>query len=531
MLKTDQINEIHRLAGGEHWSARRIARQLHLAPRTVKKYLVTPAPLPVHRARTSKLEAFKPLITELLEQDPHAPGVVILQRLRAAGYAGGHTILDSYLGRVRPSRSAPRAFVRMEPSPGERFEIDWGHFDALDYQGDRRKLYAFCLIEAHSRMLYVEFTHSQSFETFARCHQHAFQAFGGVARECWYDNLLTAVAEHDGRLVRFQPRFLAFAREYDFYPRACNPGAGWEKGKVEKSVAYLRSNFWPLRSFTDLADVNRQVRQWLDQVANVRIHRETRQRPGDRFHPDTLRPLPTLAPDYRDTAEVFVYKDLRWHFDANRYYAPPRCIEQHLIAKADASSVTLYDRQGVEIVRYLRCWRRGQTLGGERFQKELLAQRPAARCSAAQQRLRALLQGLCPQETLEAYLRGLADSDRALFRQLQELLGLFRAYRPEQVAEALQKALAARAFGADYVAHLLHQIASPREPQPPLQLRDPELNQLTTDPLSLLDYDAFILKGRKESADDPGRETDATAPDHHGPETGDDDPGSSPPKS
>jgi len=292
---------------------------------------------------------------------------------------------------------------------------------------------------------------------------------------------------------------------------------------VEKSVAYLRSNFWPLRSFTDLADVNRQVRQWRDEVANVRVHRETRQRPCDRFRPDTLRPLPTLAPDYRDTAEVWVYKDLRWHFDANRYYAPPRCIEQHLIAKADASSVTLYDRQGVEIVRYLRCWRRGQTLGGERFQKELLAHRPAARCSEAQQRLRTLLQGVCPPASLETFLRGLADSDRALFRQLQELLALLRAYRPAQVAAALQKALAARAFGAAYVAHLLHQSASPREPQPPLQLRDPELNSLTTDPLSLLDYDAFILKARKESTDDPGRETDPTAPADYGSEAGDDD--------
>jgi transposase len=527
MLKTDQINEIHRLAAGEHWSMRRIARQLHLATRTVKKYLATPAPLPVHRARTSKLDAFKPLITELLEQDPLAPGVVILQRLRAAGYAGGHTILDSYLQRARASRSTPRAFVRMEPGPGERFEIDWGHFDALDYQGDKRKLYPFCLIEAHSRMLYVEFTHSQNFETFARCHQHAFQALGGVARECWYDNLLTAVAEHDGRLVRFQPRFLAFARDYDFYPRACNPGAGWEKGKVEKGgVAYLRSNFWPLRSFRDLVDVNRQVRQWLDEVANVRLHRETRQRPCDRFRPDVLRTLPALAPDYRDTAEVWVYKDLRWNFDANRYYAPPRSIAQHLIAKADAASVTLYDRQGAEIVRYPRCWRRGQTLGAERFQKELLAHRPAARCSEAQQRLRTLLQGVCPTETLETFLRGVADSGQTLFRQLQELLALLRAYRPEQVAAALEKALAARAFGAPYVAHLLHQSASPRPLQPPLRLRDPELNQLTTDPLSLLDYDAFILKARKESADDPGRETDPTAPDHHGRKSGDDDSGS-----
>ena len=52
---------------------------------------------------------------------------------------------------------------------------------------------------------------------------------------------------------------------------------------------------------------------------------------------DTLRPLPALIPDYRDTAEGSVYIDLRWHFDANRYYAPPRFVGQHLIAKAAAS--------------------------------------------------------------------------------------------------------------------------------------------------------------------------------------------------
>jgi transposase len=532
MLNLDQINAIHRLASGEHWSLRRIARHLHLAARTVKKYLQAPLAIPARRRRASMLDPFQTLIAELLERDPDAPGTVILQRLQAAGYSGHYTILREYLHHLRASRTTPRAFLRMEPGPGERCEIDWGHFGALDYQGDKRKLYAFCLLEAHSRMLYVEFTHSQNFETFLRCHQHAFAALQGVSRECWYDNLLTAVAEHDGRLVRFQPRFLAFAREYGFYPRACNPGAGWEKGKVEKGgVAYLRYNFWPLRSFTDLTDVNRQVRQWLDEVANVRLHRETRQRPCDRFRPDTLRPLPALAPDYRDSAEVLVHTDLRWHFDANHYCAPPRFIGQHLPAKGDASSVTLYDRQGVEIVRYARCWRRGQTLGRERFQKELLAHHPAARRSEAQQRLLKLLQGVCPAETVEAYLRGLADSDRSLLRQLQELLSLFRAYRPEQVAEALQKALAARAFGADYVANLLHQIASPREPQPPLQLRDPELNQLTTDPLSLLDYDAFILKDRKESADDPGRETDPTSPDHHGPKTGGDDEGGGQPKS
>jgi hypothetical protein len=210
----------------------------------------------------------------------------------------------------------------MEPFAGERFEVDWAHFDVLNYSGDIRKLYAFALIDAHSRMLYVEFTHSQSFETFARCHVHAFHALQGVAREIVYDNLATAVAEHDGRLVRFVPRFLGFAREYNFFPRACNPASGWEKGKVERSISYLRQNFWPMREFKDLHDVNRQVRQWLAEVANQRLHRETRERPAERFKPEALRPLPVIPYDYRDTNEALVHKDLRLQFDGNKYCVP-----------------------------------------------------------------------------------------------------------------------------------------------------------------------------------------------------------------
>jgi transposase len=153
------------------------------------------------------------------------------RRLRPLGYKGGHRVLRAYIHTVRPQLRPSRAFLRMEPPPGERFEVDWGHFGVLDYATDQRKLYAFDLVETHSRMLYLEFTHSQSFETFVRCHVHAFTALGGVAREIAYDNLATAVAEHDGRLVRFLPRFLAFAREYGFIRKP----AMWRRvGKKEK---------------------------------------------------------------------------------------------------------------------------------------------------------------------------------------------------------------------------------------------------------------------------------------------------------
>jgi transposase len=104
------------------------------------------------------------VIAEWLEKDPTVTAALIQQRLTPLGYTGGHTILQEYVRKLRPQLAPKRAFVRVEPTAGERFEVDWAHFDVLSYAGDIRKLYAFALLDAHSRMLYVEFTHSQSFE-------------------------------------------------------------------------------------------------------------------------------------------------------------------------------------------------------------------------------------------------------------------------------------------------------------------------------------------------------------------------------
>jgi hypothetical protein len=123
---------------------------------------------------------------------------------------------------------------------------------------------------------------------------------------------------------------------------------------------------------------------------------------------------------------------------------------------------------------------------------------------------------------LESYLRDMADTDRALSRQLAEILELIRQYGPEPVAAAIEKASTARAFGADYIANILRQQQSPRRPQPPLRLRDPRLNDLATDPLSLLEYDALILDSGKEPDDALGTEAESTDPLHHEPRGGDD---------
>jgi len=272
---------------------------------------------------------------------------------------------------------------------------------------------------------------------------------------------------------------------------------------VERAIGFLKQNFWPLRSFTDLADVNSQARRWLTEIANQRQHRETGQKPDERFQPECLKPLPALIPDYRDSTEALAHKDLRLSFDGNRYCVPPRYVGRKLTVKADSSSVTIYC-QHQEIVTYARSWQRGQTFGAEHFQKELFAQMAAAERSAGQQRLVALL-----GPATEDYLRRLAETDRSLARQVRELFALIREYGPEAVAGALAKAHAARAFGADYIANILRQQQMRRDTQPPLRLRDSALNELATDPLSLTEYDAFILRSRKESHDLPTPETES----------------------
>jgi hypothetical protein len=201
---------------------------------------------------------------------------------------------------------------------------------------------------------------------------------------------------------------------------------------------------------------------------------------------------------------------------------PPRFVGRRLTIKADSNSVTIYDRVH-EIASYPRCWRRRQILGASRFDAELAEQRPAAARSRAQQRLFAVLENLCSHAMLEIYLRDMADTDRALSRQLAEILELIRQYGPEPVAAAIEKATAARAFGADYIANILRQQQSPATAAAaPAAARSARLNDLTTDPLSLLEYDAFILDSGKESDDAPGTETESIDPIHHEPLRGDD---------
>ena len=175
------------------------------------------------------------------------------------------------------------------------------------------------MVLGHSRYLYAEFTRSMDVAILIRCHQNAFAFFGGRPRRILYDNMCQVVIGPD----RINPRFEGFVRQHGFEVKRCRPYRHRTKGKVERSVSYLRDNFMNGRTFDGLDDLNAQGRHWLGHVANVRIHGTTQARRCDRL-PDEALDAGELNPYQvtRSTA-LTVSVEAPVRYQTNDYSVPP----------------------------------------------------------------------------------------------------------------------------------------------------------------------------------------------------------------
>ena len=474
------------------WSDRKIASHLRLDRTTVKKYRENPdqqfkKPPP----QCSKLDPYLHLIDQWLDQDPEVKATVVLQRLRNKGFTGQITIVRDLLRKVRGPQKQRQAYIRFESDPGQQMQIDWGHFGSLPYGHTNRKLYALAVLEAYSRTLYVEFTHSQKQQTLHQCLLNAFLFFGGTPQEIVVDNMLTAVIERQGSMVRFNDAFLDFLRIFNITPVACNPGAPHEKGKIEAAIKYIRRNFWPLRSFEDLNDIQDQAKQWLRTVANVRLHQTTGQQPDERFGDVKLNALPDLLPDCRELCLLKVHKDFAVRFDANTYTTPPWTIGKKLTVKADTATVTIYNGSK-KVVAHQRCWQRHCRIENKAHKEQVQKMKKRL----WQDRQIAAFASLGADARL--YLQGLIEAKIPIKKNISKILDLKDEYGSAAIISAIQKTLTYNAYGADYIENILYQQMTPKKHHAPVKLKKDDLNRITLTEPSLEDYDAHVLKRRKK---------------------------------
>lgn len=486
MLPAATQAEILRLTYAEHWSLSKIARHLAVQRASVRKVvrrrsvaLTRAAPRP----RTTLLTPFAARLQALLVQDPERSAVNVLQGLRAEGYRGGISALRALVRRLRPGPTR-EAFVPLTFGVAEVAQIDWGEFG--DVFGIGRPVHAFVLVLAYSRLLTVVFSFSQTLEAFLRCHEQAWTFVGGCTREAWYDNLATAVAERHGRLVRFHPRFLAYAGHHGFRPVACAVGAPQAKGRVEDAIKYLRGSFWPGRTFRDLADLNAQAQAWRDTVANQREHRVTRKIPS--LHVAEERPhlLPLHEPyDTDEVRSVVVRPSCRVPFDGNRYSVPWRLVAKTLTLRADAETVSCWYSTH-PVARHPRCWQRGIDVVNPAHTEGLLATKPGGRAHWQVQAVEQL------GPAARRYLELIRAGTRSLRAELDHLLLLTTVYGPRPVEAALAALLAQAIVGSHHVEQWLQLQAAPPVAPPPLTLGDPRLTVPPGRP-DLQRYDALLL--------------------------------------
>jgi len=272
---------------------------------------------------------------------------------------------------------------------------------------------------------------------------------------------------------------------------ACIAGAPHEKGKIEAAIKYIRRNFWPLRSFENLNDVQGQARQWLSTVANIRTHQTTGQKPDERFEDVKLKSLPDLLPDCREVCLLKVHKDFAVRFDGNTYTTPPWTIGKKFVVKADTATVTIY-HGSKKVVVHQRCWQRHCRIENITHKQQVKKMKKRL----WQDRQIAAFASLGTDARM--YLQGLIEAKMPLKKNVSRVLNLKNEYGSAAIVTAIQIAMTYNAFGADYIENIVYQKMTPRKKHPPVKLKKDDLNRITLNEPSLAEYDAHVIKKEKK---------------------------------
>ncbi len=499
MINAELVAHIVRLYTVDKWRIHTIARQLGVHHCTVERVLRERhlGPPPQSR-RPSLVDPYLPFLQETLARYPGLTAERLYQMVRQRGYPGAPSHFRSIVARLRP-RPTPEAYLRLGTLPGEQGQVDWASFGKHQVGRASRSLSAFVMVLSYSRMLFVRFYLGQTQSLFLQGHQAAFDFFGGVPRVLLYDNLKSAVLERVGMAIRFHPVLWDFSMAYGFEPRPVAVARGNEKGRVERAIRYLRTSFWPARTFGSLSEINEQALRFCQQEAATRRCPQDRalsvQQVFDKERP-ALLPLPPVPYPTPERVEVRVGKTPYVRFDKNDYSVPHTLVHKGLVVEATETQVRVLEGSS-EVACHQRSWDQGATIEDPAHIQALRDLKQRGRTS------RRLLQMQQSFPALPALLERWAARGQGLGRAVSHLERLRDLYGPDPLREVLELALLQDAPDCHAVQLLLDQRAQQHQQLPPVApvlAPDSPLRHLAVMPHPLSTYD--VLHNR-EDEDEP----------------------------
>jgi transposase len=483
MIDYETYVQIRNYFNRDHLRYSQIANKLGLDQRTVaiwaneKKYRARKS-----APRKSKLDPFKNHIIQMLEKHQYT-AQQIYQRIKEDGFKGRITIVEDYVRKIRPPKI--KAYLKLAFAPGECAQVDWGSYGTVRVGSTTRRLSFFVMVLCHSRMMYLEFTVSQTMEHFLGCHLNAFHFFGAVPGKIMVDNLKSAVLKRSvGCEPVFNPKYLDFANYYGFSIVACNVRKGNEKGRVENAVGYVKKNLLNGLDIPDFCVMESVAKTWVDTTANVRTHGETGKRPLDMFKEEAslLGRLPATPYDVSQVSQVRASPQYRISLDGNSYTVPAQLAGVGLTLKKYPDRICLFHGNDL-VARHARCYDRKQDIQNQDHSRILLAQRKKAADQAIYMKFLTL-----SDKAKEYYLQ-LGQRRLNPFLHIRKIVALSEIYPKEQVALAIEDAIKFDAFSSEYITNILEQRLHPTEEPGVLHVtRSSDLLNLTIDPPDLSIY-------------------------------------------
>lgn len=451
MISYDTFCRIHAMHKQEGLNAPQIAAELDLHTTTVLRWLEKEQYTPRKTfKRSSLLDPYKDSIVRMLLMHDYS-ATQIFQKIREAGYEGGYTILKEFVRKARPPRNT--AYLKLSFDPGECAQVDWGSAGTVQVGSTRRRLSFFVMVLGYSRMIYVEFVLAETMEHFLSCHEHAFEYFGGCPKEIWVDNLKCAVLDHpQNGEVKYNPRYLDFARHYGFEAKACNVRKPNEKGRVENGVGYVKKNFLRGLEIDTFVPLNPAVHLWCDTVANHRIHGTTHKQPIVLFEEEKADLIPlNLAPyDVGINHAVPSNNQFRVSFQTNHYSVPAEYASRRVTLRIYPEKLLIYHEQKL-IAEHSRNYDRHQDILNPDHQRKLLQQKRNAR---NRQQLMRLLR-IAPRA--EEFYRELKERRMNPLIHVRKIIALSEIYGEDATRRAIEDAIEYQAFSAEYIANILEQ--------------------------------------------------------------------------
>ena len=361
-------NVIHKIKslhdGGNGLSIRAISKELGISRNSVRKYLrldeVTIARQQDDPARSKQLDACRDYLLSLLVNFPGLSAVKIARKLREklGELPASNRSIRRYVSALK-DKVATGQFRYYEPVvdavPGVQCQVDPGELRTVLIGGVETVVHFVVFVLAYSRLMYVGLSFRPlDTQQFIQLHDEALRYFGGMPEECVYDQTRLVVIGEKYRELLLNERFHQYATTAGFRIHACEGYDPESKGKVEAGVKYVKQDCFYGEIFRDEQHLHQHVLDWLNNVANIRMHGTTGELPRERFERDERIQLKSyLSPACvtlvaSETRKVDKTGLISWK--ANKYSVPMAWQQSHVGVLESGNQLHITDLQGGEVL-------------------------------------------------------------------------------------------------------------------------------------------------------------------------------------